>query len=759
MTKWAVENMSLPDNFLSELLDQNQTKAKNKTETEYWDYKEDFDFSNNIDVAKLAKKVLAFHNSKGGILVYGINDEFSVVGYPKAKIPDITKLNNAIKYYCGPSIHVQHSVLDIQNGKKVLWIIIIPKNEGAPVPVKKDGPIIKDNRRVISRNDFYRRDNDETKVCKEPYDLEKLFTGRSFKSYNAYFYEFDEPFFRLLEPHHKTLYGREILIDEIIDSIYFGREYIIELDGVGGVGKSALAIEVIRRLHKRKEFQFIVSISAKNKVWTTKSESRQAQFSGLTELLEVIAEVLQIPQANQTTEQLRNEVVTFMHDLKGLIFIDNLEEIIDSEVIKFLNKIPDPVKVIVTSRISKGLNAFTISVPHLNEQDAIKLLREELERYEYFGHKDDSVFEKEILHALGYLPLAIKWSANFIKSLKTLKAVSSEIRKLSHDKKELLNFCFSTMFENLSETAKNVSLLCPYLKEAWNSSTISIALKISSSEVDDAIIELEKSGIIMENGYRNSSSFSVLPITMNYLYHLWSENQHLKENATSNLAEAFLFEDKNVLTLPHELQIEILIRKVSHLEKKNENNEAIKLLDYLVSIIKKEEIEESLKSLVGFKYALIINKVGNFSSGIPMLIAVIENSDLSKVSIDDLQFAGIILLKYGSLTQRNIGIKLIHDNIHKSSSLTKELIELYGKHIFSTKDTDKITKFLKSIKTPYEAYYVSFLIIPDTQQYLIIPNARLINKLLLNALTYQNLDPKEETEINTKVSQLRQWNV
>ena len=70
------------------LLTQNRSETRRKDETEYWDYKEDLDVDNPVDVAKLAKWVLAFHNSKGGALFIGISNRYAVVGVPKGQICD-----------------------------------------------------------------------------------------------------------------------------------------------------------------------------------------------------------------------------------------------------------------------------------------------------------------------------------------------------------------------------------------------------------------------------------------------------------------------------------------------------------------------------------------------------------------------------------------------------------------------------------------------------------------------------------------------
>src|SRR5689334_2983316 len=89
MMQWLADALLVPDH----------TKVRIRDEGDYWDYKENINLSNPIDVAKLAKRLLSFHNAKGGAIVIGIDDAYSVTGFPKSQVADTNELRGKLRKY------------------------------------------------------------------------------------------------------------------------------------------------------------------------------------------------------------------------------------------------------------------------------------------------------------------------------------------------------------------------------------------------------------------------------------------------------------------------------------------------------------------------------------------------------------------------------------------------------------------------------------------------------------------------------------
>jgi hypothetical protein len=141
-----------------------------------------------------------------------------------------------------------------------------------------------------------------------------------------------------------------------------------------------------------------------------------------------------------------------MRDLRGLILVDNLEEISDQQALRFLGfEVPSPVKVLVTSRIDKKIGALPISIPAMDAKEAGTLLKSELDRLGYISNDNDQSSFVEILAAAGGVPLALKWAAQIASERRSLKSASSVLREAGTGKQELLSFCFATMYDALSD--------------------------------------------------------------------------------------------------------------------------------------------------------------------------------------------------------------------------------------------------------------------------------------------------------------------
>jgi hypothetical protein len=54
--------------LLNDLLTHDRTRVIHKDESDYWDYKQELRLDNPSQIAQFAKDVLAFHNTRGGVL-------------------------------------------------------------------------------------------------------------------------------------------------------------------------------------------------------------------------------------------------------------------------------------------------------------------------------------------------------------------------------------------------------------------------------------------------------------------------------------------------------------------------------------------------------------------------------------------------------------------------------------------------------------------------------------------------------------------
>lgn len=532
----SLKHGEMLDSLSKNLLSDDGNRAKRATEGEYWDYKEILDITTSYGEGEFAKDVLAFHNSKGGLIVVGIDDNFRVLGVPKTIVLDTNNVRKKLSRFIGSEVYVFTDQIQV-NAEKCLWLIFVRGRvpNSLPRACLSNGPQDKGGRCHPEKGALYARIGDESKRCIDPIDQARLFAGVSLASVQAYEYQYDEHYFRIFAPHCDRFFGREKTLDDVRNALSH-RHPIVALDGVGGVGKSAIAIELTHRAYKHADFEFIISLSHKSSVHTDRVEARQAQFSGYRSFLTECAKVLAIDDKGET-ETLEQAVLDAMAGVRGLLLVDNFEDVVDLDVQEFLRtKLPDPVKALVTTRVNKNLGALTISIPEMSDDDALALLIYELDKSGCVRKQSDRMHLDSILQHTGRLPLAIKWAAQMGQS-DSLAQIDRRLRKLSPEKKEFLTFCFSTMFDSLSDSARNVSLLYPTYKSQWSDYFLSLALDLSINDIDGAKSELEQKGIFLDATDRSAVP-RILPLTEEYLYQRWNENKSLSETVEKRLSKA-----------------------------------------------------------------------------------------------------------------------------------------------------------------------------------------------------------------------------
>ena len=439
---------------------------------------------------------------------------------------------------------------------------------------------------------------------------------------------------------------------------------MIALDGLGGVGKTALAIQVVRELYDEKVYYFIISLSAKSKLWSGHTDPRKAGFASLNGLLSEIAAVFPDLKPTNDTSRLKRELVELIGEFPGLLLIDNLEDVTDPNVLKFLSlEVPRSTKILITSRRDKELGALTRSVPELTSVEGALLFESELSRLGYPVPPDQQNYADEILGACGGVPLAIKWAAQIASERKSLPVASEVLKGAGGRKDEFLAFCFANMYDALSDPAKDAARLLPYLGLEWRPHTLSIALDLPLETITLTMQEISDKGITF---YDDNRGYTALPLTKDYLRLRWNEAAHLQRVVGERFSEMFTSEDSSGILLdwPEERRVAFLRE---HARAKLENGQYVKALKLV-------ELAQSWKSgepQLRFLQGKILFKMGKKLPGIEHMrrSLYLENEleerggsgerlrDVERLNGEDLAFYVDALLSHGTRDAENEAIQ------------------------------------------------------------------------------------------------------
>lgn len=253
---------------------------------------------------------------------------------------------------------------------------------------------------------------------------------------------------------YMRLIGREAEILEITKRLVpESRHWLIPIEGVGGAGKSALALEVgwrfvenYDRITSGRRFDHIVWISAKREMLTTKGiESSQRAFTNLDDVYLAIADVLDAPAILRVPREEKPREVDKALRRAGqvLLILDNLETVDDPQVLAFLRELPQPAKAVATMRFHEDM-PYPIRLRELDATAAKELIEQEsLAR----GLNLSGDQTQRLLEYTKGLPLAIWWAVG-IMSMEG-SGLEATLRRLSDPQGELLQFIFGEAVSRL----------------------------------------------------------------------------------------------------------------------------------------------------------------------------------------------------------------------------------------------------------------------------------------------------------------------
>jgi predicted HTH transcriptional regulator len=87
------------------------------------------------EAPKIAKELIAFANSKGGVILFGVDDDREITGVSSEK-GEIELIDTAAKFYCEPEVQYTKEIISIK--QKDIIIIHVPESKTKPHYLNND---------------------------------------------------------------------------------------------------------------------------------------------------------------------------------------------------------------------------------------------------------------------------------------------------------------------------------------------------------------------------------------------------------------------------------------------------------------------------------------------------------------------------------------------------------------------------------------------------------------------------------------------
>jgi len=342
-------------------------------------------------------------------------------------------------------------------------------------------------------------------------------------------------------PRRPYFVGREEEIKTILQSLQpNSRTFIIGIEGIGGVGKSALAIEVSYRCIENDLFESVIWISAKESTLTLHGiEPVIPEAKSLSDILITIGTSLGNPTiGNLFIQDQIKRAYNLLARRTTLLVLDNFESLSKNEqrdILDFLRRSPITLKVAITSRerVSEGQ---IIRLQGLSFEESNALLEWDAQQKNIQLTKDQN---KYLVDLTGGLPLALLWVQGQIAVLGY--SVTQVLDKLSLDTDiPILQYCFNHSWNLLRHNnEKKLLFILALQPEAVSRAALQEISGIDDSDsFDNAISDLLQLTLIEPESGRDY--FSILPLTRRFIRTQFVDDRKFIKQAELKTAQYYV---------------------------------------------------------------------------------------------------------------------------------------------------------------------------------------------------------------------------
>jgi hypothetical protein len=298
-----------------------------------------------------------------------------------------------------------------------------------------------------------------------------------------------------LPNRHPHFVGRREDIKKVLEALG-SRAWIITIDGMGGIGKTTLALEVAHLCREKANehpnipaFTGYIWISARDK----------PSFS----LDDVVQEILYVLSPFETTTKLLSQTERLILATRllaaepRLLIIDNFETVKDEQLHRFLrDQLPNPSKVLITSRHHLQAGEKVVTIGGLEEGDAVELLRLEAERLQIpLGGED--VTRLQIIARKAYgIPLVLRWAMESVFNGKSLEWVVESLEHSTAD--DIFDYIFKLSLSTLDEETRGIFRSMALLPTWARTATIR-AMNPATAAIEDRVGCLVSLSLVEDN--------------------------------------------------------------------------------------------------------------------------------------------------------------------------------------------------------------------------------------------------------------------
>ena len=312
------------------------------------------------------------------------------------------------------------------------------------------------------------------------------------------------------------LLGREHELEELADVLRRDSTRLLTLTGIGGIGKTRLSLELVRRLAP--EFRHGACVAT------------LARLRDPALVTRAILEALELPETtNDPDEQLTNA----LRESELLLLVDNFEQVLSAapRIARLLDEAPK-LKVLVTSRAPLRIAAEReFAVPPLADDEAAELFisRAQAANANFDLSEQNAAAVAELCARLEGLPLAIELAAartkllpptTLLARLTNRLAVLTGGRRDAPQHQQTLRLTFDWSYDLLGPSSQELFARLAVFSGGW---TLDAAEAVCGATLEDLGALVDESLV-----RRRDERFSMLEIVREYALERLGEADELR---------------------------------------------------------------------------------------------------------------------------------------------------------------------------------------------------------------------------------------
>lgn len=298
---------------------------------------------------------------------------------------------------------------------------------------------------------------------------------------------------------------------------------LISVEGLGGIGKTALARAVAFDLAGGSEFDGLAWISARQ-TWLTESGTIESTTEAATTLADItsrLAEQLGLAAlVGLGTDEKLARIADFLANARHLIVIDNLESVHDvAALLPALVTLAAQARILLTSRqaVTGYPLVYRRPVEPLSLADSRALIEAELDRHRLNMQLDPHDMRR-LFDVVGGMPLALKLVAAQL-GRRPLPVLLDDLRQVRRRAPEsLYTYIYRRAWLDLADPARAMLLsLLHIAPEGEDLEWLQLVTALPEDEFDDALAQLLAYSLLDAAGPATAPRYRIHRLTITFL--------------------------------------------------------------------------------------------------------------------------------------------------------------------------------------------------------------------------------------------------